>query len=103
MLFRPRSPAKMWDTTVYEENGVVHIFYLAEGDCKFNALAPAEGKAAIEIDSYGTGYNVIIDQDTANHVTGFADGSVSENPVWNVKNNVHPVTVTVGGEEVYNQ
>ena len=31
MLFRPRSPAKMWDTTVYEENGVVHIFYLAEG------------------------------------------------------------------------
>lgn len=83
--------------------GLSIYFTLPKGTCKFNASAPAEGKAAIEIDSYGTSYNVIIDQDTANHVTGFADGSVSENPVWNVKNNVHPVTVTVGGEEVYNQ
>ena len=32
MLYRPKAPARMWDTTLYEENGVFHVFYLAEGD-----------------------------------------------------------------------
>ena len=72
-------------------------------NCKFNASAKASGKAAIEIDSYGTQYNVIIDKSTANNVTGFDNGSVSKNPVWNVKNNVKPITVTVAGTVVYNK
>lgn len=72
-------------------------------NCKFNASAKASGKAAIEIDSYGTRYNVIIDQATAGNVTGFDNGSVSENPVWNVKKYVKPVTVTVAGTVVYNK
>ena len=71
--------------------------------CKFNASASAEGKAAIEIDSYGTSYDVIIDQATADNVTGFGVGTQSNSSVWNVKRNVKPVTVTVAGAVVYNQ
>lgn len=67
-------------------------------NCKFNASAKALGKAAIEIDSYGTQYNVIIDQATADNVTGF-----DKSTVWNVKRNVKPVTVTVAGAVAYNQ
>ena len=72
-------------------------------NCKFNASSLSDGKAAIEIDSYGRSYNVIIDQATAENVTGFDNGSVSGSPIWNVKKNVNPVTVTVAGTVVYNQ
>ena len=72
-------------------------------NCTFAASASVSGKAAIEIDSYGTSYNVIIDQATADNVTGFGTGSVSGNSVWNVKRLVKPVTVTVAGTVVYNQ
>lgn len=52
-------------------------------NCKFNASAPAEGKAAIEIDSsLGTNYDVNINNCVA---TGFAPGSVSGNSLWNQK------------------
>ena len=86
---------------IYNEGGTTQKVEFEK--CTFTASASADGKAAIEIDSYGTSYNVIIDQYTADNVTGFADGSVSRNPVWNVKNIVKPVTVTVGGNVVYNQ
>ena len=72
-------------------------------NCKFDASSSTEGKAAVEIDSYGTSYNVVIDKATADNVTGFDNGSKSGNPVWNVKNLVKPVTVTVAGEVVYNK
>ena len=72
-------------------------------NCKFEASSAVDGKAAIEIDSYGTSYNVIVDQATADNVTGFGTGSNSGNSVWNVKNKVKPVTVTVAGTVVYNQ
>ena len=72
-------------------------------NCKFTASAPADGKAAIEIDSYGTSYDVIIDQATAGNVTGFGVGTQSHSSVWNVKRNVKPVTVTVAGAVAYNQ
>ena len=72
-------------------------------NCKFEASSAVDGKAAIEIDSYGTSYNVIVDQATADNVTGFGTGSNSGNSVWNVKRNVKPVTVTVAGTVVYNQ
>ena len=72
-------------------------------NCKFNASAPAAGKAAIEIDSRFTSYNVIIDQATADNVNGFGTGSVSGNSVWNVKKESKPTTVTVAGTVVYNK
>lgn len=52
-------------------------------NCKFNASAKAEDKAAIEIDSsLGTNYDVNINNCVA---TGFAPGSVSGNSLWNQK------------------
>lgn len=51
-------------------------------NCKFNASAPAAGKAAIEIDSQKTSYDVNINNCVA---TGFAPGSVSGNSLWNQK------------------
>ena len=72
-------------------------------NCKFEASSAVVGKAAIEIDSSFTSYTVIIDQATADNVTGFGTGSNSGNSVWNVKTNVKPVTVTVAGTVVYNQ
>lgn len=52
-------------------------------NCKFNASAKAEGKAAIEIDSsLGTNYDVYIKKCAA---TGFDLGNVSGNSLWNQK------------------
>ena len=71
-------------------------------NCKFNATAPVAGKAAIEIDSslLGNGiYTVIIDQATADSVTGFGTGSVSHNSVWNNKKGTK-ATVIVAGSTV---
>ena len=71
-------------------------------NCKFNATAPVTGKAAIEIDSslLGNGiYTVIIDQATADSVTGFDTGTVSHNSVWNNKKGTK-ATVIVAGSTV---
>ena len=66
-------------------------------DCTFTASA-AVGKAAIEIDSSlpaegGNPFNVIINNCTA---TGFSNGSVSGNPLWNEKRGTK-AQVTVDG------
>lgn len=72
-------------------------------NCKFKASAPVAGKAAIEIDSSlltnGAIYKVVIDQATADNVTGFDNGSVSNNSVWNNKKGNH-ATVIVAGKTV---
>lgn len=72
-------------------------------NCKFNASAPVAGKAAIEIDSSllpdGGIYKVIIDQATADNVTGFDNGSVSNSNVWNNKKGTK-ATVIVAGSTV---
>ena len=72
-------------------------------NCKFNASAKATGKAAIEIDSSlltnGAIYKVVIDQATASNVTGFDNGSASNNSVWNNKKGDH-ATVIVAGNTV---
>lgn len=70
-------------------------------DCTFTATAPAAGKAAIEIDSslptgVGTPYKVVINNCTA---TGFANGSVSGNSLWNEKKGTK-ATVIVDGVTV---
>ena len=65
--------------------------------CTFNASAPYNGKAAIEIGAsqLTTGmYNVTINDTEVNN---FANGSVSDNPVWNVKNG-NRANVIVDGE-----
>ena len=71
-------------------------------NCKFNATAQATGKAAIEIDSTFLKnyiYTVIIDQATANSVSGFGTGSVSNSSVWNNKLG-NKATVIVAGNTV---
>lgn len=72
-------------------------------DCTFNASDPAPGKAAIEIDSslpagVGTPFKVVINHCTA---TGFANGSVSGNSLWNEKRGTK-ATVIVDGVTVKN-
>lgn len=52
-------------------------------NCVFNATEPVEDKAAIEIDSHKTSYNVNIENCTA---SGFDAGSVSGNILYNLKN-----------------
>ena len=51
-------------------------------NCKFNASAQAAGRAAIEIDSRFTSYDVNINNCVE---TGFAPGSLSGNSLWNQK------------------
>lgn len=70
-------------------------------DCTFTAMVPATGKAAIEIDSslpagVGTPFKVVINNCTA---TGFANGSVSGNSLWNEKRGTK-ATVIVDGVTV---
>ena len=71
-------------------------------NCKFKASAPVDGKAAIEIDSRFTSYNVVIDKATADNVTNFGAGSASGSSVWNVKaqGTNTTVTVTIDGAKV---
>ncbi|WP_458408476.1 InlB B-repeat-containing protein, partial [Anaerotignum sp.] len=51
-------------------------------NCKFNASTPVEDKAAIEIDSTYANFEVTIKDCT---MTGFDNGSVSDQPRWNIK------------------
>ena len=71
-------------------------------DTAFTASAMVDGKAAIEIDtSLSMGANIQIDADTT--ATGFDEGSVSGNSLWNNKkgnadNDNNDITVVVGGK-----
>ena len=71
--------------------------------CTFNASTAVDGKAAIEMDSSLTGgINLTIEGTTA---TGFGEGNVSGDSLWNNKkgnaNNANnDITVTVDGETV---
>ena len=79
---------------VFESAGKSVLIYnegtLATGvnkfnSCKFVASRKVAGKAAIEIDQTFTNYEVEINGCTA---TGFDNGSVSGNPLWNNKKGV---------------
>lgn len=65
-------------------------------NCTLNAKALAKGKAAIEIDSTYSKFEVNINNCTQN---GFDNGSVSGNPLWNQKKGTQ-ATITVNGETV---
>ena len=88
---------------VYNE-GAIDKTDLTVENTKFNASAPAEGKAAIEIDTslMEGGATITVDNTTA---TGFANGSNSGNALWNDKKQTADTnkntTVTVAGEKVF--
>ena len=72
--------------------------------CQFNAAQAVVGKAAIEMDSsLSAGINLTIDGETT--ATGFGNGNVSGNSLWNNKKGQeteanNDITVTVGDEVV---
>ena len=88
---------------VYNE-GAIDKTDLTVENTEFNASAPAEGKAAIEIDTslMEGGATITVDNTTA---TGFANGSNSGNALWNDKKQTADTnkntTVTVAGETVF--
>lgn len=66
--------------------------------CTFKSSQPAnDGKAAIEIGA-GSPYIVNINNCKA---TGFDEGSLSGNILWNHKTTANPCTVNVNGQQVY--
>ena len=69
-------------------------------NCVFNATEPVEDKAAIEIDSRKTSYNVNIENCTA---SGFDAGSVSGNILYNLKYGELGIncTITIKGINTY--
>ena len=89
---------------VYNE-GAIDKTDLTVENTKFNASAPAEGKAAIEIDTslMEGGATITVDNKTTD--TGFAAGSNSGKTLWNDKKQTADTnkntTVTVAGEKVF--
>ena len=65
--------------------------------CEFHASESVAGKAAIEIDSTYTSYEVYITNCTQN---GFSNGGVSGNPLWNKKKGDKSVKIVVDGTQV---
>ena len=82
---------------IYAESGSNGQVALFEG-CELNASAPVAGKAAIEIDSslINGVYDITINDTTA---TGFANGNVSGNSLWNNKKG-DKTNITVDGVKV---
>ena len=90
---------------VYTEDKTAHTNLTVE-DTTFKASAPAEGKAAIEIDTrLMTEGGATITVDAATKAEGFAEGSNSKNTLWNDKGNTEETnkntTVVVNGETVF--
>ena len=89
---------------VYNE-GAIDKTDLTVTETSFNASAPAEGKAAIEIDTslMEGGATITVDETTT--AKGFANGSNSGDTLWNDKKQTEETnkntTVTVAGETVF--
>ena len=66
---------------VYKEKGT-NPYKVTLNNCVFNASKSVTGKAAIEIDSSLNPYEVYINNCSQE---GFANGSISNNPLWNNK------------------
>lgn len=67
--------------------------------CTFKASEAVKDKAAIEVDCTFAKYNITVDSTTT--ATGFANGSVSGNSLWNVKLGSKETKVTVADEVVF--
>ena len=89
---------------VYNE-GANHKTDLTVENTEFNASAPAEGKAAIEIDTSLMAGGATITVDDKTTAAGFAAGSKSGSTLWNDKKQTADTnkntTVTVAGEKVF--
>lgn len=89
---------------VYNE-GAIDKTDLTVMDTKFVASAPAEGKAAIEIDTSLMAGGATITVDDKTTAAGFATGSNSGKTLWNDKKQTADTnkntTVTVAGETVF--
>ena len=81
---------------IYNE-GAISASIVTFDKCKFFASESVAGKAAIEIDSTFTSYEVYINDCTHD---GFANGSVSGNSLWNKKQGDKSVKVFVDREQV---
>lgn len=81
---------------IYNE-GALPTGIVTLNKCKFIASQSVTGKAAIEIDSRFTSYEVYINDCTHE---GFANGSVSGNSLWNKKAGDKSVKVVVDGTQV---
>lgn len=81
---------------IYNE-GALSAGIVTFDKCKFVASESVAGKAAIEIDSRFTSYEVYINGCTHD---GFANGSVSGNSLWNKKDGDKSVKVFVDGTQV---
>lgn len=81
---------------IYNE-GALPAGIVTLNNCKFIASQSVAGKAAIEIDSRFTSYEVYINDCTHE---GFANGSVSGNSLWNKKAGDKPVKIFVDGTQV---
>jgi len=89
---------------VYNEGGPATALTVTDTD--FNASASVAGKAAIEIDTSAPnnpggmdGTTITIDALTT--ATGFAEGSISGNSLWNDKKEQTNLTVTVADHQVW--
>lgn len=89
---------------VYNEGAVAKTDLTVE-NTEFNASAPAEGKAAIEIDTSLMAGGATITVDDKTTAAGFAAGSKSGSTLWNDKKQTADTnkntTVTVAGEKVF--
>lgn len=81
---------------IYNE-GSINKEVATFNNCKFIATTPVAGKAAIEIDSTFSEYEVHINGCTE---SGFDAGSVSGNSLWNKKKGNNKVEVFVDGLQV---
>lgn len=81
---------------IYNE-GTLATGIVTLNKCKFIASQSVAGKAAIEIDSRFTSYEVYINDCTHE---GFANGSVSGNSLWNKKDGDKSVKIFVDGPQV---
>lgn len=81
---------------IYNE-GTINKEVATFNNCKFIATTPVAGKAAIEIDSTFSEYEVHINGCTE---SGFDAGSVSGNSLWNKKKGDKKVEVFVDGSQV---
>ena len=81
---------------IYNE-GALPTGIVTINKCKFIASQSVTGKAAIEIDSRFSSYEVYINDCTHE---GFANGSVSGNSLWNKKDGDKSVKVVVDGTQV---
>ncbi len=81
---------------IYNE-GALPTGIVTLNKCKFIASQSVAGKAAIEIDSRFSSYEVYINDCTHE---GFANGSVSGNSLWNKKDGDKSVKVVVDGTQV---